>query len=74
MKTFRSIVRESLDATRDFRIGDVGAYADSLSADLKERLEAEGYRIHDARRCVRPPGDPDKLGRPMTPEEEGRLL
>ena len=41
---------------------------------LTDELGKHGYRIHDITRCVRPAGDPQTIGRPMSPEEEATLL
>lgn len=75
MKSFRQVVRESLRATistsTPLSVGD--PLADAVAADLKDRLAAEGYAIHEARLCVRP-GDPATLGRPMTDEEQMTLF
>jgi len=70
MKNFREIVRESLraviDAATPLVVGD--PLADKVALDLKDRLNAEGYAIHEIRLCVRP-GDASQVGRPLTEEE-----
>jgi hypothetical protein len=47
---------------------------EALARILTDELGKHGYRIHDVARCVRPPGEPLAIGRPMTPEEEQALV
>lgn len=69
MKSFRTIVGEAVEAAAQG--GFVGpSYVERVAAELKGRLEAEGYAVHDIRKCVRPKGPvPDEIGRVMTEEE-----
>ena len=49
------------------------AQAEDFARALSEELRANGFAIHESRLCIRP-GDPEKLGRPMSPEEARGLL
>ena len=47
--------------------------AEDFARALSEELRDNGFAIHESRLCIRP-GDPEKVGRPMTAEEARGLL
>lgn len=78
--TFREVVAAALEEAGE----QEGAVAGSLrlywidGADLAKALQAElkraGYSIHRSGECVHPRTRASELGRPMTEEEQERLL